>query len=147
VAPEWAMTEPEVILAVDPGRRKCGIAVGRRGAILARSVVASDRLADVVAVWAKQFGVRRVLVGAGTGSAAVRAALAGLPGLPRVEPIEEAGSTLEARRRYFRDHPPRGWRRLLPLSLQVPPEDYDGYVAELLLERAVGGRDEAGAGD
>lgn len=147
MSPRDGMPEPAVVLAVDPGRLKCGLAVGRPGAILARAVVASDRVAEVVGVWTERFGVKRVLLGQGTGSESVHQALAGLPGLPRVEAVEETASTLEARRRYFRDHPPRGWRRLLPLSLQVPPVDYDDYAAELLLERAVGGQHEAGGGD
>lgn len=137
----------EVVLAVDPGRVKCGIAVGGRGSILARAVVPAGRVAEVVASWAREFGVKRVLVGRGTGSLAVREALAGMAGLPPIEGVEEAGSTLEARRRYFRDHPPRGWRRLFPLSLQVPPEAYDDYVAELLIERALAKRDSVSAGD
>ncbi len=136
-----------MVLAVDPGRLKCGVAVGRRGAILARSVVATDQIAEVVAAWSREFGVRRVLVGEGTGSAEVRAALSTTAGLPRLEGVEETGSTLQARRRYFQDHPPRGWRRLVPLSLQVPPEAYDDYVAELLLERAMGAGDASEEGD
>lgn len=139
-----------MVMAVDPGRLKCGIAVGRRGVILARTVVATDRVTEVVDAWVEEFGVQRVLLGEGTGSATVRGALRGLAGRVRIERVAETGSTLEARRRYFRDHPPRGWRRLLPLSLQVPPEAYDDYVAELLLERAVGGgggRDAEGEGD
>ncbi len=137
-------------MAIDPGRVKCGIAVGRRGVILARTVVATDRVTEVVETWVGEFGVQRILLGEGTGSASVRAALRGLAGQARVEGVAETRSTLEARRRYFRDHPPRGWRRLLPLSLQVPPEAYDDYVAELLLERAEGGggrRDGVGEGD
>ncbi len=77
-------------------------------------------------------------MGAGTGSRDVISALRTLSGLPPLETVEEAGTTLEARRRYFRDHPPRGWRRLVPLSLHHPPEEYDDYVAELLLERVLG---------
>ena len=72
--------------------------------------------------------------------------LAGVPGLPPVRVVEERGSTLEARRRYFADHPPRGWRRLVPLSLQVPPQEYDDYVAVLLIERAAGGMRQGGPG-
>ncbi len=141
------MTPSQVILAIDPGRLKCGLVVGQPGAILARAVVASDRVGEVVRVWAARFGVKRVLLGRGTGSETIRQALAGLPGLPRIETVEETASTLEARRRYFRDHPRRGWRRLLPLSLQVPPEDYDDYAAELLLERALLRPAEVGEGD
>ncbi|MBI3975785.1 MAG: hypothetical protein HY334_05280, partial [Armatimonadetes bacterium] len=61
-----------VLLAVDPGRQKCGLAVGRRGLILARSVIPLEMVAEVVAAWARDFGVRRIVVGEGTGSAAVR---------------------------------------------------------------------------
>lgn len=137
-------------MAVDPGRVKCGIAVGRGGVILARTVVATDRVAEVVDAWVAEFGVQRIFLGEGTGSATVRAALRGLAGRASIEGVAETGSTLEARRRYFRDHPPRGWRRLVPLSLQVPPEAYDDYVAELLLERAApggGSRDGLEEGD
>lgn len=132
------------MLAVDPGRLKCGLVVGRRGSLLARAVVSTEQVPHTVGAWAREYGVTHIVIGGGTGSGALRAALAAIPGLPTPEIVREAGTTLEARRRYFRDHPPRGWRRLLPLSLQVPPEDYDDYVAELLLERVLGGRTDAG---
>jgi hypothetical protein len=51
--------------------------------------------------------------------------------------VDEHGTTLRARARYFTDHPPRGWRRLIPRSLQTPPEPYDDYVAVLLAEAAL----------
>ncbi len=128
----------ETLLALDPGRLKCGLAVGRPGAVLSRAIVPTGQVPAAVADWVKRYGVTRIIVGGGTGSGAVLAALARVTGLPSVETVEEAGTTLEARRRYFRDHPPRGWRRLLPITLQLPPEAYDDYVAELLLERVLG---------
>ncbi len=128
----------ETVLALDPGRLKCGLAVGRPGAVLSRAIVPTGQVPDAVAAWVKRYGVTRIIVGGGTGSGAVLAALAQETGLPSVETMEETGTTLEARRRYFRDHPPRGWRRLLPITLQLPPEEYDDYVAELLLERVLG---------
>ncbi len=128
----------ETVLALDPGRLKCGLAVGRPGAILSRAIVPTGQIPDAVADWVKRYGVTRIIVGGGTGSGAVLAALARVTGLPSVETVEETGTTLEARRRYFRDHPPRWWRRLLPITLQLPPEEYDDYVAELLLERVLG---------
>lgn len=127
------------VLAIDPGRAKCGMAVGRRGAILARAVVPLDALVETVRVWVEAFGVGEVLLGAGTGHDRVRALLAAVPGLPPVRTVPERSSTLEARRRYFAEHPPRGWRRLLPLSLQVPPEEYDDYAAVVLIERVTAG--------
>jgi len=129
----------EVVLAIDPGRQKCGLAVGRPGELLARAVVPAAQAPEVVAGWVKRYGVARIVLGEGTGSETILEALGHLSGLPRVETVQERGTTLEARRRYFRDHPPRGWRRLIPLSLQVPPEEYDDYAAVLLLERVLGG--------
>jgi len=134
----------ETVLAVDPGRQKCGLAVGRPGVVLARAVLPVLLVPETVSQWVSAFGVTRLVIGGGTGSAALRRTLGTLPGIPPIEVVGERETTLEARRRYFRDHPPAGWRRLLPLSLQVPPTDYDDYVAELLLERALGkGADEA----
>ncbi len=128
----------ETLLALDPGRLKCGLAVGKPGAVLSRAIVPTGQVPAAVSDWVKRYGVTRIIVGGGTGSGAVLAALARVTGLPSVETVEETGTTLEARRRYFRDHPPRGWRRLLPITLQLPPEEYDDYVAELLLERVLG---------
>jgi hypothetical protein len=86
--------------------------------------------------WSEAYEVECVVVGDGTGSKRVFELLAGLPVPVRL--VTEQGSTLAARLRYFRDHPPRGWRRLLPLSVQVPPEPYDDYAAEVLGEQYLG---------
>ncbi|HKM17981.1 MAG TPA: pre-16S rRNA-processing nuclease YqgF, partial [Limnochordia bacterium] len=37
-------------------------------------------------------------------------------------------------------HPPRGWRRLLPVSLQTPPVPIDDYVAVILAQRYLDGK-------
>jgi len=86
--------------------------------------------------YVQDHAVEHVIVGDGTGCKQVFVILQGLEVPVRL--VAERGSTLGARRRYFRDHPPRGWRRLLPLSLQVPPEPYDDYAAQLLGEAYLG---------
>ena len=124
------------VLAVDPGREKCGVAVfGPDGPII-RCVIGLEALRDLAAQWIQSYGAEGVVVGDGTGSELVFDILKDLRA--QVEVVTERGSTLAARRRYFRDHPPRGWRRLLPLSLQVPPEPYDDYAAEVLGEQYLG---------
>jgi hypothetical protein len=55
-----------------------------------------------------------------------------------VELVDERGTTLAARRRYWELFPARGWRRLLPMGLRLPPRDWDDVVAQLLLERRLG---------
>ncbi len=120
------------VLAVDPGREKCGAAVCEPGAVLAHRVVRSEDLPAVAREWVAVFGVDRIIVGNKTGARAVTTALQDLR-VP-VEAVDEWGTTLAARNRYFQDHPPRGWRRLLPWSMQVPPEPYDDYAAIVMAE-------------
>jgi hypothetical protein len=52
--------------------------------------------------------------------------------------VDEAGTTLAARQRYWQLEPPRGWQRLLPKGMRLPPRDVDDVVAQLLLERHLG---------
>jgi RNase H-fold protein (predicted Holliday junction resolvase) len=124
------------VLAVDPGREKCGVAVCGPDGSIVRRVIGLEALRDLAAQWIQSYGIDGVVVGDGTGSKHVFDILRGL-GAP-VALVAERGSTLAARRRYFRDHPPRGWRRLLPVSLLVPPQPYDDYAAEILAEEYLG---------
>ncbi len=130
------------VLAVDPGREKCGVAVCGPEGVVARQVVPLPEVVGLVRRWAADHGVDAVLVGDQTGAKQVLNRLSGLP-VP-VMPVRERGTTLLARRRYFRDHPPRGWRRLLPLSFQVPPEPYDDYAAVVIAETYLAQKSGAG---
>lgn len=130
------------VLGIDPGREKCGVAVCAPGRVVARAIVPPGELPSLVARWTAEHRTDAVVVGGGTGSRQVLAALAGLAGstrIPAVVVAEERDTTLCARRRYFQEHPPRGWRRLVPLSLQVPPEPYDDYAAVLIAEQYLAG--------
>ncbi len=124
------------VLAVDPGRQKCGLAIGEGGTIAKRMIVRTGVLVETVGIWAREYAPELIILGNRTGANDLyRHLTARIRGVPVVL-VEEAGTTLEARRRYFQEHPPRrGWRRLLPLSIQRPPEPYDDYVAVLLIER------------
>ncbi|MDR5682951.1 MAG: hypothetical protein QN163_02845 [Armatimonadota bacterium] len=122
-----------VVLAVDPGRDKCGLAVCTTEQVLHREVLPTGELVERVRSLVSHHGVDAILVGDQTGSEPVVAALSGL-GKP-VRVVAERGSTLAARRRYFQDHPPRGIARLLPPGMRVPPVPYDDYVAVWLAER------------
>lgn len=125
-----------VVLAVDPGRGKCGIAVCSEERVLHREVAAREDLEGRLRELVTRYGVEVVVVGDQTGAQEVTA-LAERLGRPVVQ-VSEQGTTLLARARYLRDHPPRGWRRLLPPFLRVPDRPYDDYVAVLLAERFLG---------
>jgi RNase H-fold protein (predicted Holliday junction resolvase) len=126
------------VLGIDPGRDKCGMAVCAPGAVLARTIVPPADVPRMVVAWAGRYRIDAIVVGGGTGSRAIMAALARLDGSERLPPVtaeEERGSTLAARRRYFEEHPAKGWRRFVPRSFQVPPEPYDDYAAMVIAER------------
>ena len=125
-----------VILAVDPGRDKCGLAViAADETILARRIAAADAMQSTALGLAGQYFPTRILLGDSTASARWHEQLAAwLPHIP-IEVVDETGSTWEARALYWQAHPPRGWRRFVPLSLQVPPEPIDDFAAIVLARR------------
>ncbi len=126
-----------IAIGIDPGRVKCGIAVvGESSGVLWSGIVSASEVDQCVAKLLKEFGANAILVGGGTGSKEIirRLIEAGVDDHLLIV-TDERFTTLEARRRYFKEHPPKGWRRLIPISLQTPPEPYDHYAAILLVER------------
>ena len=125
-----------VVAAIDPGREKCGVAiVGEDGRVLEQAVIVTARLADELAARAKRFQPERILLGNGTTSREAEATIrAAFPDIP-VETVNEFRTTDDARIAYWQAHPPTGWRRFFPTSMQVPPEPVDDFVAVILAQR------------
>lgn len=123
-----------MFMGIDPGRDKCGVAVlTAAGEIKFQRVVATEELDSALKNLAAQFQIEAVILGDGTThkAAAQKITAAGL----RFRLVDEKHTTEEARREYWEKNPPRGWRRLLPTSMQVPPEPVDAIVAEILVRR------------
>jgi hypothetical protein len=122
-------------IGLDPGRSKCGLVRSDQttGQIEVAAVLSPEECFKQIAIWRERPGLEGVVLGDGTGSKHWQRQLNDL-GLA-VQVIPEAGTTLAARARYWQLEPPRGWRRLLPEGLRLPPRDYDDVVAQLLLER------------
>ncbi len=122
------------ILAIDPGREKCGVAVmGRDGKPQHQGIVPTSEIAAEAARLVNEFGVTTLIVGDRTNARGVCRALATqVPLQPLM--VDEHHSSERARRRFFEANPPRGWRRLLPVTLLTPSRPYDDYVAVLLAE-------------
>jgi len=119
---------------------KCGYAVvSPHGERVSIEIVPTDKLverleADVSA------GVAMVCVGDATRSSTIVETLRRTwPTLP-ISLVDERNTSLEARRRYYEDHPPRGLMRLIPRGLLVPKEQLDGYAALLIIERYLSSR-------
>lgn len=125
------------LAGLDPGRSKCGLVLTdpERRCIREALVLPPEQAWERLRHWRQQEVLDAVVLGDGTGSAAWLQRLS--PLLP-VWLVDERGSTLAARQRYWQLEPPRGWRRLLPTGLRQPPRDWDDVVAQLLLERWLG---------
>lgn len=122
------------VLGIDPGTRKAGYAlVGPDGGVLSAGIEEIGTLPERARELLAANTVVAIALGAGTNADGLRAALASL-GIP-VRLVDERETTLRARALYFADHPPRGWRRLLPIGMQVPPRPVDDYAAVLIARR------------
>ena len=122
------------VLGIDPGTRKAGYAVVRGdGSIATLGIEEIGALATRAAALAREHAIDAIAMGSGTNAAALACLVEGL-GLPVVT-VDERETTLRARGLYFADHPPRGWRRLVPLGMQVPPRPIDDYAAVLIARR------------
>ena len=134
-----------VVAALDPGRSKCGLirTDPQRRRIEEALVLPPGPCRERLLTWHRDLKLAVVLLGDGTGSRSWQERLAGeLPLLL----VDEHGSTLAARRRYWQLEPARGWQCLLPEGLRQPPRDWDDVVAQLLLERWLGQPLERAAG-
>jgi len=127
------------ILVIDPGVDKCGIAALSHSSVLGHAVVPTVDLVPIVGAWLERHHIELVLVGDRTGGANVRRVVMRSFPMVSVVAVEEGGTTLEARRLYFADHPPRGWRRFVPRSMQLPAVPYDDYAAIVMGRRYLQG--------
>ena len=127
------------VLAVDPGRQKCGVAVlDRQDGVLHQAIIPSESLASALRNLVAQFECRIVVLGNGTATEEIQRELKELvaaSAVDKIETIDERDSTRQARLYYWLENPPQGWRRFLPIGLLVPPVPVDDFAAIILAER------------
>jgi RNase H-fold protein (predicted Holliday junction resolvase) len=130
------------LLAIDPGRAKCGLAVvcepdtpHEAPVCLERRVVETGRLTLAVGeILRKRPEIARFLLGNATHSATLRKALTAQFSHMPLEIVNEFNTSVRARARYVQENPAPGWRRLLPPGMRSPEVPYDDYAALLLAE-------------
>ena len=129
----------ERVLAVDPGREKCGAAVlERQRGILHQAVVESTQLLLFAEAVIREYGCRTIVLGNGTATAQIKKELSLLLAeniIDQIVVVDERNSTQEARLRYWLAHPPSGWRKIIPVGLLTPPCAIDDFAAIILGER------------
>jgi RNase H-fold protein (predicted Holliday junction resolvase) len=131
------------VIGIDPGRSKAGYAlVDDSGRVVTAGIESIERLYACVVKLLEHGSVRAIALGHGTNARALKRTLEKL-GVP-IHVVDEYETSRRARELYFRDHPPRGWRRLVPLGLQLPLRAVDDYAAILIARRFLARGVEAG---
>ena len=124
-----------MILAIDPGRDKCGVVVmNESGEIKFQKVIETINFSTTILELEKNFDLRIVILGNGTTSKELKLTLEKIISIP-IKVVDEKHTTEEARKLYWIKNPPQGWRKFLPTTMQVPPMPVDDLVAEILAKR------------
>jgi RNase H-fold protein (predicted Holliday junction resolvase) len=134
----------KTVLAIDPGTRKCGMALVQRTSgnrvdlrwrAIAEPKMVIPKLHEAYVVEPFQL----IVIGGGTNSdAIIKSIRSHIPSMGLLV-VDEKDTSLQARERYWEHHPRKGWRRFVPSTLQVPPEEVDDFVALILAERVLMG--------
>ena len=135
---------------IDPGRYKIGVAFAEGDSLLFSAIIpkaAEDVLFEsfrkkdwnALEPW-KKIGETKLLegrtletiyLGNGTSSEDLSKTLIGICEL---EITDEYGTTLKGRELYWKLHPPKGFWKLVPVSLRTPPRDIDDLAAWAIIK-------------
>lgn len=117
------------ILAIDPGREKTGIAILKNSDVLEHKIINSDELVQIIKSLLEKYIIKTIVMGNGT-SSKKKYDLLKQEFIDRdIVLINEYRTTDEARKLYFQENPPKGWKKLIPLGMQVPSVPVDDYAA------------------
>lgn len=120
----------ENILAIDPGREKTGIAVLNNDSdVLEHKIINSEDLISQIKNLFNNYVINLIVMGNGTSSRKKYNLLKQEFMDVKIVLIDEYRTTDEARKLYFQENPPKGWKKLIPLGMQVPPVPVDDYAA------------------
>lgn len=136
-----------IYLGIDPGIFKVGWAfVSGKGELLLSGIISRSDFEEFFLIlensnWyqLKPFVIEgfietlpdvfqpEIILGGGTSSDFYLGLLKSKGYIPRI--VSEYGTTLGARSLYWELHPPRGIRKLIPISLRLPPREIDDLAA------------------
>ncbi len=124
-----------LFISIDPGNKKCGLLLAdiKSGNVIKAGISSLNRFSDVVALWNEEYHVSKIVIGNGTNCKYIEHELE-KKNIFNFAYINETGSTLRARFRYWEIWPPNYFIRWLPKEILFPPDNLDAVVALILLE-------------
>ncbi len=126
----------ENIISLDPGKYKTGIAVVNiTGDLLDRRVVKTEEAAQAAHELCSKYSAGLFLIGKGGPGRSLEKKIASMNPDQHIIFVNEKGSSLEARKVYWKLNKPRGLFRLVPRGLLTPPVPVDDYAALIIALR------------
>ncbi len=126
----------KIILSIDPGRKKCGIAlVDSQLRYIEGQVVNNEELIGQLKKYIDKYCPSDIVVGSGTNSKnIINIIKEHFPEHPVIT-VKEEDTTWQARKYFFQYNPPAGWLKFIPISLRLPPRPYDDFAAYVIARR------------
>ena len=124
-----------VFISIDPGNKKCGLLLAdmKSGNVIEGGISSLNKFPDVVSLWNEEYNIYKIVIGDGTNCKYIENKLK-QKNISNLTYVNERGSTLRARFRYWEIWPPNYLIRWLPKEILFPPENLDAVVALILLE-------------
>ena len=122
-------------ISIDPGNKKCGLLLADResGNVIEAGISSLNRFSDLVSQWNEDHDIIEIIIGNGTNCKYIENQLK-RKNIFNLNYVDEKGSTLRARYRFWEIWPPNYFIRWLPKEILFPPENLDAIVALILLE-------------
>lgn len=129
-----------IFLSIDPGKDKSGLAVmDKNSSVIEKKVIATINFKKEISDYCKKYSFKKILIGNSKKGKELQTAIIASGIKPEIILVDEANSTLEARKLYWKENIPKGLLRLIPESLRLPPDPYDDYSAIVIGNRYLKG--------
>tara|TARA_Y100001968_G_scaffold204582_1_gene187852 strand:- start:28 stop:465 length:438 start_codon:yes stop_codon:yes gene_type:complete len=124
-----------IFIAIDPGKIKCGLLLAdiKSGYVINAGICPLTKFSEVFSLWNEEYNISKIVIGDGTNRKYFENQLR-LKNILNLIFVNEKGSTLRARFRYWEIWPPNYFIRWLPQEILFPPDNLDPIVALILLE-------------
>ncbi len=124
-----------LFISIDPGNKKCGLLLAdtKSGNVIEAGISTLNNFSDVVSLWNAEYDVCKIVIGDGTNCKFIENELK-QKNIFNLNYVNEKGSTLRARFRYWQIWAPNCFIRWLPKEMLFPPANLDAVVALILLE-------------
>tara|TARA_B100000965_G_scaffold58284_1_gene44423 strand:- start:1089 stop:1526 length:438 start_codon:yes stop_codon:yes gene_type:complete len=122
-------------ISIDPGNKKCGIILAdvNSSNVVKAGIASINKLCDLIPLWQQEYNIKKIIIGDGTNSKYIETQLI-QKNISNLIYVNEKGSTLRARFRYWEIWSPNYFIRWLPKEMLFPPDNLDAVVALILLE-------------